>query len=143
MAMPMRRAANFILLSIAGIVVLAAMLIVAGMLGRFLLGITLVLIFAVVVYAGQGLGISGPWVLLTMVVLFLMGYGAQNYMMSTIMGFDPISAGYTTGMTAIKLDTVGFGWSDSTFSMVLGFIVIVVIVILAMAGMLAQARRKR
>lgn len=141
MAMPMRRAANFILILIAGVVLLSAMLIVAGMLGRFLLGIVLVLLFATIVYAGQGLGIEGPWVLLTMVVLFIMGFGFQNYMMASIMGFDPISAGYTTGLSAIKLSTVG-DWSDSTFSMALGFIVIIAIVALAMAGMLMQARRK-
>ena len=142
MAMPIRRAANFILLFIAGIVVLSAMLVVAGMLGRFLLGITLVLLFAIIVYAGQGLGISGPWVLLTMVVLFLLGFGAQNYMMTSIMGFDPIQTGYTTGMTAIKLDTLGYQVSDSTFSMILGFSVIIILVVAAMLGVVMQTRRK-
>lgn len=143
MAMPMRRAANFILLSVAGIIVLGGMLIVAGLLGRFLLGIVLVLLFAVIVYAGQGMGLSGPWVLLTMVVLFVLGFGAQNYLMASIMGFDPIQTGYTTGLAAIKLGSVGYQVSDSTFSAVLGFMVIVIVVILAMAGLFMQTRRKR
>lgn len=138
-----RAAANFIILLVAGVVILGSMLIVAGMLGHFLLGFALMLVFALIMYFTQGAGISGPWILLTLLVLFGVGYGAQNFMASTI-GYDPGQAMYISGMSAIKLGTVGYTMSDSEFSMISGFAVIVFIVVLAMVGMFySQAKHGR
>lgn len=137
-----RAAANFIIISITLIVVLAGMLIAANMLGAFLLPLVLVGLFLLAVYFTGGFGMTGWQIIIGIIIMFAFGYGAHAFLGSTI-GYDPLETGYATGLSAIKLSTSEFGLTDATFSAVLGFIVIIIVVVFAMVGLAMQARKGR
>jgi hypothetical protein len=139
----MQAVASFILIAIAGLIVLAGILIAASMLGAFLLPLVLVGLFLLAVFFTKGLNMSGWQILIAIPLLFMFGYGVHLFLGSTI-GYDPVDIGYMTGLSVLKLSTVGPDWSDSTYNMILGFSVIFALVIVAILGMFrSQMRRKR
>jgi hypothetical protein len=138
----MRKAVSFIIILLVVIGVIVGLVVAVGALGHFLLPIALVIGF-IVLMSAIGPSNVPPWVLVGGIPLtFIFGWGAQAFL-GSIIGYDPIAIGYATGLSAFKLSTVGFELSDSTFSAILGFIVIIAVVILAMAGLFAQQMRRK
>lgn len=142
MTMPMQKAANFIIILLIVVGLIVGLVVAVGALGKFLLPIALVVCFLILMSA---IGPSNvpPWLLLAGIPLtFLFGWGAQAFL-GSVVGYDPIETGYATGLSTIKLGVVGYTMSDSDFSMILGFAVILILVVVAMFGVFAQTRRKR
>lgn len=144
MGMPpgsIRRSANLVLLFMVAIGALGAMLIVVGLLGAFLLPLTFVFFWLLIVYA-IGDRMSGVVALGGIIVLFLFGYSAHLFL-GSIIGYDFVESSYVSGLATVKLATVGYSISDSTFSTVLGFGAILIVVLLAFGGLFLQAKRRR
>jgi hypothetical protein len=125
---------NFALVFIVIIGVIIGAFVVVGLLGRFLLGFGLALLFLIAVAATRGYGMSGTSIIAGLLIFFVLGTGLQFVTGSTIQ---------TTYESAIALDSVSLGVSDSTFSAFLGFGAIIVVVALAMLGLFMSARRRR
>jgi len=137
-----RHAANLMLLLIFGIVVLGGMLIVAGMLGFWLLPLTFVFIFMLAVYFTGGQGMTGTMIIGGIMVLFLFGLGLK-LVLGSVIGFDPFEQSYISTLASVKLATVGGTVSDGLFSQILGIMALVVILIITALGFLVQTRRRR
>ncbi len=129
--MPIRRSANLVLLFLVVVGFIIGSLIVVSMLGAFLLPLTFVFVFLLIIYFTGGTGFSGPQIILGIIVLFMFGYGAHLFLGSTI------------NLSTIKLSTVGYSISDSEFNTVLGFIAIITVVALAFAGLFVSAQKRR
>jgi len=137
-----RRSANLLLLLVVTVLALGGMLIVVGLLGAFLLPLTFVFFWLVIIYFIGADRISGVLALGGLIVVFLFGYGVHVFLGSTL-GYDPAQAGYTAGLTAVRLSPLGFNLSDSEFSTLLGFIVIFAVIVFAFAGLLMQMKARR
>lgn len=135
---PARRSANLVLLMLVSFAVIAGIFVVVGLLGMFLLPFALVALFLIAISLSGG-GLSGPQLIGGILIFFTLGLGLHFVLGSTI-GYDPAQTGY---MSAVALDSVNMGVSDSTFSLILGFVVIAVIVALAFTGFFMQAKHRR
>jgi hypothetical protein len=136
MAMPIRKAANFIIILLVVVGIIVGLVVAVGALGRFLLPIALVVAF-IILMSAIGPSNVPPWVLVGGIPLtFIFGWAAQTFMGSVI-GYDP---GVAT-LSAFRLDTVGYAVSDSDFSMFLGFAVILILVIAGVLGVVMKARK--
>ena len=137
-----RMATSLVLLLFVAISAIAGLLVVVGMLGAFLLPLTLIFLFLLAVYFTGGAGMSGVTIIGGIVVLFLFGYGMHLFLGSTI-GYDPIQSSYISGLTAIRLSPLGFNLNDSEFSALLGFVAILAVIAFAFAGLFFQMRARK
>jgi hypothetical protein len=136
-----RRTANLAILFLFFILAIAGIFIVVGLLGIFLLPITLVALFLLAIYLSGGAGMSGTTIIAGILIFFGLGLGIHFVLGSTIGYVDQTAV--TSTLSAVKLASVGSGISDQTFSMLLGFVAIFIVVALAMFGLFVSARKHR
>lgn len=130
-----RHASNLILLMLFALGALAAMFILVGLLGAFLLPLTLVFIFLLAVYFAPQ-GFSGPVIIGGIVLMFIFGFVANAVLASTV----NLQSVY---QSAIQLDSISLGMSDTELSSILGVAVLVIVISFAFLSIWMSAKRSR
>ena len=131
-----RRSANLVILFLFSIFALAAIVIVVGFLGPLLLAFALVTLFLIGLYLSGG-GFRAWELIAGIFAFFFAGYFVQNFVLASTVNLA------TMYQSSIALSSVSLGISDATYSLILGFVVLLVVVALAVFGLFVSARKHR